>query len=166
MVRRTCRAGDMGSELIRPSQYRERRWSALDPDMEHPMAEFCANNVPTEQANQTQVMNQLSQEWILIKDSCDVTVNTTDTKAALSLQAALQAAILVVVRISIADGQMAEQITQELLQSSQVQQVTLQKTIIENSKNVNVTTTDTQIALNIQVLLQLLLALVVELEVL
>ncbi|MGG5253677.1 spore coat protein [Neobacillus sp. SM06] len=166
MVRRTCRAGDVGSELVCPSQYRERRWSALDPEREHPMAEFCANHAPTEQANQTQVMNQLSQEWILIKDSCDVTVNTTDTKAALSLQAALQAAILVVVRLSIADGQMAEQITQELLQSSQVQQVTLQKTIIENSKNVNVTTTDTQIALNIQVLLQLLLALVVELEVL
>lgn len=164
MVRRNY---DLGRVAI-PSTSRNRgnRWSALDPSMDHPMSQYCAQDAPTQAAEQTSVINQYTEEWIFIKDSCDVTVNTTDTKAALSLQAALQAAILVVIRISIADGQMAEQITQELLQSSRVQQGTRQKTIIENSKNVSVTTTDTQIALNIQVLLQLLLAVVVELELL
>ncbi|WP_096201082.1 spore coat protein [Bacillus sp. FJAT-45350] len=109
---------------------------------------------------------QLSDELIHIKDSCDIAVNTTDTKAALSLQASLQAAIAIVISISVASSEKAEQITQDLLQSSKIRQETYQKIVIENSQKVDITTTDTQVALNIQVLLQILLALLVKLDIL
>lgn len=143
------------------------QWSALDSDMNHPMCYgYGYGDTEMQDADQFQSINQFSDELIVIKDSCEVTVSTTDTKAAISLQAALQAAIMVVISISIADSATAERITQDLLQSSRIQQSTRQKTIIENSRGVSVTTTDTQVAVNIQLLLQLLLALVVELDVL
>ncbi|HDW3057921.1 TPA: spore coat protein, partial [Bacillus cereus] len=69
-----------------------------------------------EEAIQTDEIDQVSEEYIEIVDSADVQVTTTDTKAALSIQAALQAAIVVVVSISIADSEKADKITQELFQ--------------------------------------------------
>ncbi|QOY33760.1 spore coat protein [Anaerobacillus isosaccharinicus] len=120
-------------------------------------------NLSTEQINKE---IQLSEELIHIINSCDVTVSTTDTKAALSLQASLQAAIALIISISIADSAQAERITQDLMQTSKTKQQTIQKVVISDSQGVNVTTTDTQIALNIQVLLQILLALIVKLDIL
>ncbi|MCM3761592.1 spore coat protein [Alkalihalobacillus oceani] len=140
------------------------KWSALDPQACHPLSNN--NEGETQEGNQVNKTLQLSEEYIFIKDSCDVTVNTTDTKAALSLQASLQAAIALVISISIADSERAEQITQELLQSTKMKQITYQKTVVENSRNVDVSTTDTQIAVNIQLLLQVLLALLVRLDIL
>ncbi|KAA6465700.1 spore coat protein [Bacillus cereus] len=119
-----------------------------------------------EEAIQTDEINQVSEEYIEIVDSADVQVTTTDTKAALSIQAALQAAIVVVVSISIADSEKADKITQELFQKSSIKQINRQKTFIKNSRNVTVTTTDTDIAVNIQILLQILLALLVKLNIL
>ncbi|HFK1449583.1 TPA: spore coat protein [Bacillus pacificus] len=119
-----------------------------------------------EEAIQTDEIDQVSEEYIEIVDSADVQVTTTDTKAALSIQAALQAAIVVVVSISIADSEKADKITQELFQKSSIKQINRQKTIIKNSRNVIVTTTDTDIAVNIQILLQILLALLVKLNIL
>ncbi|RQW22478.1 spore coat protein [Shouchella lehensis] len=141
-----------------------KRWSALDPEACHPLDKNGGS--PTQGASQVNKTLQLSEEFILIKDSCDVTVNSTDTKAALSLQASLQTAIALVISISIADSEKADKITQELLQSSKIKQLNYQKTVVENSKNVDVTTTDTQIAVNIQLLLQILLALLVRLDIL
>ncbi|HFJ9316961.1 spore coat protein [Bacillus tropicus] len=119
-----------------------------------------------EEAIQTDEIDQISEEYIEIVDSADVQVTTTDTKAALSIQAALQAAIVVVVSISIADSEKADKITQELFQKSAIKQINRQKTFIKNSRNVTVTTTDTDIAVNIQILLQILLALLVKLNIL
>ncbi|PKJ52927.1 spore coat protein [Bacillus sp. SN10] len=119
-----------------------------------------------EKAIQTDEIDQVSEEYIEIVDSADVQVTTTDTKAALSIQAALQAAIVVVVSISIADSEKADKITQELFQKSSIKQINRQKTFIKNSRNVTVTTTDTDIAVNIQILLQILLALLVKLNIL
>ncbi|MFV8826962.1 spore coat protein [Alkalihalobacterium sp. APHAB7] len=155
-------------EVFYSTDKKKSDWSALDPKKKHPLCppKKAADDDVTQGAEQTNKMLQLSEEYIFIKDSCDVSVNTTDTKAALSLQASLQAAIAIVISISIADSSKAEMITQELLQSSKIKQVTYQKTIVENSRNVKVTTTDTQIAANIQVLLQLLLALLVQIDVL
>lgn len=119
-----------------------------------------------EAAIQTDEIDQISEEYIEIVDSADVQVTTTDTKAALSIQAALQAAIVVVVSISIADSEKADKITQELFQKSAIKQINRQKTFIKNSRNVTVTTTDTDIAVNIQILLQILLALLVKLNIL
>lgn len=140
---------------------RNNQWSALDPDAVHPMSEN-----DTQENDQVNKTVQTSEEYIFIKDSLDVTVTTTDTKAAISLQAALQAAIALVINISIADSSKAEQVTQDLLQTAKTKQMTFQKTVIENSRNVDVTTTDTQVAVNIQILLQLLLSLIVKLDIL
>ncbi|MCT8138196.1 spore coat protein [Anaerobacillus sp. CMMVII] len=153
----------MNQEVFR-SKGKKSNWSALDCKP-HPLC-------PPKQEDETQAADQvnktlqLSEEYIIIKDSCDVTVSTTDTKAAVSLQASLQAVIAIIISISIADSSKAEKITQELLQSSKIKQVTYQKTIIENSKDVDVTTTDTQVAVNIQILLQLLVALIARLDIL
>ncbi|TCW53675.1 spore coat protein X [Bacillus thuringiensis] len=127
---------------------------------------FSKNANFLEEAIQTDEIDQISEEYIEIVDSADVQVTTTDTKAALSIQAALQAAIVVVVSISIADSEKADKITQELFQKSSIKQINRQKTFIKNSRNVIVTTTDTDIAVNIQILLQILLALLVKLNIL
>jgi len=108
---------------------------------------------------------QKSHELILVKDSCDVEVSTTDTKVALSIQAALQAALVAVISISLGSSSRAEAIVQDLMQKINVEQQNRQKILIENSKEVYVTTTDTFIAVNIQVLFQILLALVIRVDV-
>ncbi|MEB9685422.1 spore coat protein [Bacillus anthracis] len=127
---------------------------------------FSKNTNFLEEAIQTDKIDQISEEYIEIVDSADVEVTTTDTKAALSIQAALQAAIVVVVSISIADSEKADRVAQELFQKSSIKQINKQETVIRNSRNVTVTTTDTDIAVNVQILLQILLALLVKLNIL
>ncbi|MFC0558131.1 spore coat protein [Halalkalibacter alkalisediminis] len=152
----------MNQDVYYSSKKKESRWSALDTKACHPTDDADVEQV----AGQVDKTLQFSEEYIFIKDSCDVTVSSTDTKAAVSLQASLQAAIALVISISVASADQAEQITQELLQSTKTKQMNYQKTVIENSRNVEVTTTDTQIGVNIQLLLQILLALLVNLDVL
>lgn len=127
---------------------------------------LCDSDAFKQDARHDSKMLQLSEEYIIIKDSCEVSVTTTDTKAALSLQASLQAVIALVISISIADSEKAEKITQDLLQTTKIKQITYQKLVIDNSRGVNVTTTDTQVAVNIQILLQILLALLAKLNIL
>jgi spore coat protein X len=138
------------------------RWSALDSNATHPVFYGDENQEGVNRTN----MSQSSFEEIVIKDSADVEVHTTDTQAAVALQAALQAAITLVVSITIADSSKAEKVTQELLQQANFKQTNVQKTVIENSRNVKVTTTDTDLAVSIQILLQVLISLVVELDIL
>ena len=154
-----------------PTPYKEDpKWSALyDDQAKHPMA--CPPKVEdnegiTQEGGQSNKEVQVSEDFMLIKDSCDVNVTTTDVQAAVNLQAALQAAIVLVVNISLAGSDDAEDVTQELFQTSKIKQRTSQKTIVENSRDVNVTSTDVQVALNIQLLLQILVALVVTLDIL
>ncbi|HFK1461988.1 spore coat protein [Bacillus cereus] len=127
---------------------------------------FSKNANFLEEAIQTDEIDQVSEEYIEIVDSADVQVTTTDTKAALSIQAALQAAIVVIISISIADSEKADRVAQELFQKSSIKQINKQETVIRNSRNVTVTTTDTDIAVNVQILLQILLALLVKLNIL
>ncbi|MFD2655629.1 spore coat protein [Gracilibacillus thailandensis] len=108
---------------------------------------------------------QGSFEVIEVRDSCGVDVTTTDTQVAVSLQAALQVAIALVVNITIADSNRAELVTQELLQRAEIDQVNRQKILIEGSDNVSVTTTDTDVAISLQVLVQILLALLIQLDI-
>ncbi|WP_404441857.1 spore coat protein [Sutcliffiella horikoshii] len=137
-------------------------WNALAAGSRHPLD----NDGVAQEADQVNKMIQKSYEQIVIKDSCDIEVTTTDTKIAVSLQAAIQAAIALVISVSIADSNKAEQVIQELLQSSKSVQVNHQQTYIQNSRGVKVTTTDTDLVLNIQLLLQLLIALVVAVDIL
>ncbi|WNS79087.1 spore coat protein [Domibacillus sp. DTU_2020_1001157_1_SI_ALB_TIR_016] len=115
---------------------------------------------------QKSFVDQESDELIWIKDSCNVEVHSTDTQAAVSLQVGLQLAIALVVSITIGDSDEGESVAQELFQQFDAEQTNKQKVLIDNSKDVKITTTDTDLAVNIQALLQVLVALVVKLDVL
>jgi spore coat protein X len=119
-----------------------------------------------QEADQLSLIDQESNELIWIKDSCDITVHTTDTQAAIAIQVAIQVAIAVVVRITIGDTAQNDGVLQDLLQLSDVEQTNKQKIYIENSKDVEITTTDTDVVLNIQLLLQVLVAIIVLVDVL
>ncbi|WP_087974495.1 spore coat protein [Oceanobacillus rekensis] len=111
-------------------------------------------------------MEQESAELIWVKESCDITINTTDTQAGVSLQAGLQLAIALVLRITIGDSDQSEAVSQELMQQFDMTQSNKQKIYIYNTKDATVTTTDTDLAINIQVLLQLLVALIIIVDIL
>ncbi|NCU18551.1 spore coat protein [Pallidibacillus pasinlerensis] len=143
------------------------RWNALDPNSVHPLSRCFGDNEDVVQDNVQKVKEfQYSEEWIFIKDSCEVDVETTDTKIALSLVASLNAFITAIIEISILSSSDAEDVKQSIFQSTGIKQVNIQKTIIENSKDVKVHTTDTNIAINIQILLQIALALLINLDIL
>jgi len=139
-------------------------WNALD-ETDHPCNPGGGDPIFNE-ANQVSTTQQTSNETIEIRDSCDISVSTTDTQVAVSLQVALQVAIAIVINISIADSARAERVTQELLERAQIRQTNQQRLVIVNSRSVDVTTTDTDVAISLQLLLQILLALIVQLEIL
>ena len=117
-------------------------------------------------ADQFSQIDQESDELIFIKNSYNCCVESTDTQAAVSLQVGLQLAIALVLRITIFDSNEGAAVSEELLQAFTSQQSNTQKVIIENSKDVKVTTTDTDLSVNIQALLQVLVTLVATLDVL
>lgn len=142
----------------------EKKWKALD---------HCDDNCKGNEANVSQEGEQVTStiqesfEWIVVKDSEGVTVCTTDTQAAVSLQAAIiQVAIAVVISITIGDSEKGSAVAQDFKQFFKSRQRNSQKTIIHGSKCVEVTTTDTQVSVNIQALLQVLVAIVAKLDVL
>jgi len=120
----------------------------------------------TEEAGEYSFMDQESAELIWVKESCNIKVQTTNTQVGLSLQAALQLAISFVLKISLADSNEGEAVSQELLQKFSLEQTNKQKIYIYNTKDANVYTTDTDLAVNIQLLLQVLVALVVMIDIL
>lgn len=138
----------------------QKKWRALDHCSDD------SNATVSQEGDQLIANNQLSRELIVVKDSEEVTVTTTDTKAAVSLQVGLQAAIAAVVSITIGDTDRSKAVAQDIFQFIRANQSSKQKTIIKDSKKVNVTTTDTDISVNIQALLQILVAVVVRLDVL
>jgi len=128
---------------------------------------FIENNETGSQgSNQVNETEQISSEAIIIRDSCEIEVSSTDTQVAASLQVAIQAAIALVINLTIADSDQAEKITQQLLQESDIKQLNKQNLVIENSRNVNITTTDTDVAVSLQALLQVLVALVADIDIL
>jgi spore coat protein X len=143
----------------------QNKWEALDKGSMHP-CEPNRGDDDINNAEQIAEIDQSSNELIVIRDSCDIKVVTTDTQVAVSLQAALQVAIAIVVNITIADSNRAEIVTQELLEKAQIRQSNRQKLIIVNSRSVEVTTTDTDVAISLQLLLQILVALVAQLDIL
>ena len=119
-----------------------------------------------EDGDQLSSVDQSSDEVIWIKDSCNISVQTTDTQAAVSLQVGLQLAIALVVSIVIGDSDQGQAVAQDIFQQFHDEQTNFQKIYIDNSNDVNIVTTDTDLAVNIQALLQVLVSLVVKLEVL
>lgn len=139
-----------------------KKWRALDhcDDKKNNDADV------TQEAAQFSSTEQKSFEWIIIKDSECVDVHTTDTQAAISLQLGIQAAIAAVISITIGDTDKGNAVVQDIKQFMKTKQRNSQKTIIEKSKHVEVRTTDTDVSVNIQALLQILLAIVAKLDVL
>ena len=138
------------------------KWKALDhcDDNDH-------NNADVQQSGaQVVSTKQQSYEWIVVKNSEGVDIQTTDTQAALSLQLGIQAAIAAVITITLGDTDQARSVAQDMKQFIKTKQQNVQKTIIEGSKNVKVTTTDTDLAVNIQAMLQVLVSLVAKLDIL
>jgi spore coat protein X len=116
--------------------------------------------------DQVSSVDQSSDEVIWIKDSCNISVQTTDTQASVSLQVGLQLAIALVVSIVIGDSDQGQTVAQDIFQQFNNEQTNQQRIYIDNSNDVNIVTTDTDLAVNIQSLLQVLVALVVKLDVL
>ncbi|MCY7782492.1 MULTISPECIES: spore coat protein CotX [unclassified Bacillus (in: firmicutes)] len=142
-------------------------WVALDPDCNHPLDEekdkkeerkchcdVCCNGNGFGNDNafvdqnlaQGNLNKQVSDETIIIRDSCDINISSTDVQAVTSVVTALNAAVLTVALTSIADGVIAELVAQDLLQLTANKQVNRQKLLIECSRGVNVTTVDADVA--------------------
>ncbi|SFB05773.1 spore coat protein X [Lentibacillus halodurans] len=138
------------------------KWRALD----HCDESDRNNATVTQDADQSVSNQQVSDEWIIIKDSQNIDVTTTDRQVAASLQLGIEAAIAVVINIAIADGTQSEGITQDFRQMINTRQGNRQKTIVEQSRDIQITTTDTDIAINIQLLFQILVAIVASLDIL
>ena len=119
----------------------------------------------SQDGDQLSKVEQESDELIWIKNSSNIDVQTTDTQASVSLQVGLQLAIVLVVSIAIGDSNRGQVVAQDLIQQFNNEQTNKQKIFIDNSKDVNIVTTDTDLAVNIQALLQVLVALVVKLDV-
>lgn len=140
----------------------QHKWRALDHCNSHGK-----NNADVQQNGEQFVSNkQQSYEWIIVRDSEGVEIQTTDTQAALSLQLGIQAAIAAVISVTIGDTDQAKAVAQDMRQFIKTKQRNVQKTIVEGSRNVTVTTTDTDLAVNIQAMLQVLLTLVAKLDIL
>ena len=139
-----------------------KKWRALD----HCDNSQSNDNNVLQDADQVVFTKQQSFERIIVKDSENVDVQTTDTQAAISLQLGLQAAIAAVISITIGDSDQGKAVAQDMKQFIKTKQRNIQTTIIEGSKNVSVTTTDTDLAVNIQAMLQILVAVVAKLDVL
>lgn len=135
----------------------------------HKMVDFMQSDsdaVVTADSGDYSFMEQESAELIWIRESCNITVNSTDTQIGLSLQAALQLAIAIVVNITIADSNRSEAVSADLMQYFGTEQTNKQKIYIYNTKDANVTTTDTDLAVNLQVLLQVLIAILIMVDIL
>ncbi len=116
-------------------------------------------------AGQVSILDQESDECIWIKDSCNITVKSHDTQAAVSLQVGLQLAIALVLSISLGDSDQGRAIAQEMFQKFDDTQTNVQKIYIENSKDCEIVTTDTDLSVNIQALLEVLVTLVARLDI-
>lgn len=67
-----------------------------------------------EDGDQLSSVDQSSDEIIWIKDSCNISVQTTDTQASVSLQVGLQLAIALVVSIVIGDSDKGQAVAQDI----------------------------------------------------
>ena len=131
-----------------------------------PFSRSNSDAVVDAEAGEYSFMEQESAELIWVRESCDITINSTDTQVGLSLQAALQLAIAIVINITIADSNRSEAVSADLMQFVGTEQTNKQKIFIYNTKDANVTTTDTDLAVNLQVLLQILIAILIMVDIL
>lgn len=140
----------------------KKKWRALD----HCDVPRSNDKDVDQDGKQVVSTKQQSYERIIVKDSEGVEIQTTDTQAAISLQLGIQAAIAAVISVTIGDSDQGRAVTQDLNQFIKTKQRNVQTTIVEGSRNISVTTTDTDLAVNIQAMLQILVAIVAKLDIL
>ncbi len=109
---------------------------------------------------------QYTEELIVVRGSHGVEVTSTDTQVGVNLQLALQAAVAIIINISVASSEQSKEILQELDQFTQTTQYNRVRTIVENSRNVEVTARNTDVAVTLQLFIQILVALLVSLNIL
>lgn len=154
----------------KPLEHHSKEHSTFDTEEAHPHYGYTPNKNDSHNADVAldadhySSIEQDSDELIFIKDSCNISIQTTDTQAAASIQIALQLAIALVIRITLADSDKGQNVLQDLLQYFDSEQSNKQKICIENSKDINIITTDTDVSANIQALLDVLLSLVAKLD--
>ncbi|MCF7619322.1 spore coat protein [Bacillus sonorensis] len=117
----------------------------------------------------TETFDDISREYeqlIEIIDSEHVTVNTTNITAALSLQAIVITLIILAVQLTIEDPDTADLISEQILAVHRLQ--TKKKTIIQviGSRHVEITLSSLEIAVSVQILTDVLTALLTELDIL
>ncbi|MFS0655756.1 spore coat protein [Bacillus sp. 179-C3.3 HS] len=117
-------------------------------------------------AEQFSQNKQISEEIIIIRDSCDINVSSVDAQVAVSVQTAVQLALVAIINLSIADNDLADEIAQDLVQLTTTKQANRQKLVIENSRDVSVTTVDADVAVAVQTLVQILAALIIAIGIL
>ncbi|WP_277714563.1 spore coat protein [Bacillus atrophaeus] len=138
-------------------------WVALDPDCDHPReikeekkCDGCCCNFNgfgfnndafvDQDSIQANFNKQLSDEIIIIRDSCDVNVTSVDTQTLNQLLTLTSTFTVTILSLAINDEILAELVSQDLLQLVANKQVNRQKLLIENSRCVNVTTLDQDVA--------------------
>ncbi|WP_311315641.1 spore coat protein [Neobacillus niacini] len=99
----------------------EKKWRALDQCEKDKKTEADV----TQEADQLFTNKQQSFEWIIVKDSEQVDVHTTDTQVAISLQAAIQIAI--VITITVGDSDKGNAVVEDLKQFFKNKQRNTQK---------------------------------------
>ncbi|MCY7431748.1 spore coat protein [Bacillus safensis] len=109
---------------------------------------------------------QISEEVIIIRDSCDINVSSVDAQIAASIQVAIQLALVAIINLSIADNDLADEVAQDLVQLTTTKQANRQKLVIENSRDVSVTTVDADVSVSVQALIQILSALIIAIGIL
>lgn len=137
----------------------EQKWRALD----HCKTGTHNGAVIDQEADKVSSIEQGSFEWIIVKDSECVEVNTTDAQVAVQLQLAIEVAIAAVVAILTSNVNQGEIVAQEMSALLGTRQRNNQKTVIEGSINVKVKTLDADAALNIQVAIEVLIAIFISL---
>jgi len=130
----------------------EKKWRALDH------CDFGDKGAIIDQdTDAVSSIKQGSFEWIIVKDSEGITVDTLDTQTAANVQILLQTVVFVLTLLLAGEGK-GQVIAQEINAILKTGQRNNQKTVIEGSKNITVRTTDTDTALNVQVAAQTLVS--------
>lgn len=114
---------------------------------------------------QTEYSEQGTYVTVIVRDSAQVEILNSDFQAALSLQVTLQLALAIILSVAIADDAAYTRILNEIVDRIHEVQLTRRVIEIENSYNVQVQVVATELAFNLQLLLQLMLAIVAKLEV-
>src|SRR5690625_7716187 len=105
------------------------KWRALD----HCDDTGQSDETELQEGEQVVDTQQDSFEWIIIKDSEDINVTTSDTQAAVSLELGIQVAIGVVLSIAIGNSNQADQVVKDLTQVTRNRQSNRQKTKIRRA---------------------------------